>query len=47
VRKPKDKSDVLAEDKLIELFKKGENEQIVRILTTESAALSASVEKGP
>ena len=46
VRKSKDKADVFTEDKLIELLKKGENEKIVRILTTESAALSSSSEKG-
>jgi hypothetical protein len=46
VQKSKDKVDVLNEDKLIELLKKGENEEIVRILTSESAALSGSSEKG-
>ena len=46
VRKSKDKADVLTEDKLIELLKKGEHEEIVRILTTESATLSNSSEKG-
>jgi translation initiation factor 3 subunit M len=46
VRKSKDKADVLTEEKLIELLKKGENEEIVRILTAESAVLSSSSEKG-
>ena len=47
VRKLKDKSDILTEEKLIELLKKGENEEIVRILTAESASLANSAEKGP
>jgi hypothetical protein len=47
VRKTKDKADdVLTEEKLVELFKKGENEEIVRILTSESSILSTSSEKG-
>ena len=46
VRKSKDKTDVLTEEKLIELLKKGENDEIVRILTAESAVLSSSSEKG-
>jgi len=46
VRKSKEKADVLTEEKLIELLKKGENEEIVRILTSESAALSGGSEKG-
>jgi hypothetical protein len=46
VRKSKDKTDILTEDKLIELLKKGENEEIVRILTAESTVLSSSSEKG-
>ena len=46
VRKSKDKVDVLTEEKLIELLKNGENDEIVKILTSESAALSASSEKG-
>lgn len=46
VRKSKEKSDVLTEEKLIELLKKGENEEIVRILTAESGLLSNSTEKG-
>jgi hypothetical protein len=46
VRKSKDKADILTEEKLIELLKKGENEEIVRILTAESTALSSSSEKG-
>ena len=46
VRKSKEKAEVLTEEKLIELLKKGENEEIVRILTSESAALSGSSEKG-
>jgi hypothetical protein len=46
VRKTKDKSDVLTEEKLVELLKKGENEEIVRILTSESSTLSSSSEKG-
>jgi hypothetical protein len=46
VRKSKDKTDVLTEEKLIELLKKGEHEEIVRILATESAGLSNSPEKG-
>jgi hypothetical protein len=46
VRKSKDKTDVLTEEKLVELLKKGENEEIVRILTSESAVLSSSAEKG-
>ena len=46
VRKSKDKADVLSEEKLIELLKKGENEEIVQILVSESAALSTGAEKG-
>lgn len=46
MRKSKEKADVLTEEKLIELLKKGENEEIVRILTSESAALSGGSEKG-
>ena len=46
VRKTKDKAGVLTEEKLVELLKKGENEEIVRILTSESATLSSSSEKG-
>ena len=46
VRKSKDKTDVLTEEKLIELLKKGENDEIVRILTAESTVLSGSSEKG-
>ena len=46
VRKSKEKADVLTEEKLVELLKKGENEEIVVILTSESAALSGSSEKG-
>lgn len=37
---------MLTEDKLFELLKKGENEEIVNILTAESTALSNSSEKG-
>ena len=36
----------MTEEKLIELFKKGETEEIVRILTVESIALCHSTEKG-
>jgi hypothetical protein len=46
VRKSKDKADILTEEKLIELLKKGENEEIVRQLTAESTTLSTSTEKG-
>ena len=46
MRKSKDKADVLTEEKLIELLKRGENEEIIRILTSESAALSGGSEKG-
>lgn len=46
MRKVKDKPDVLTEEKLVELLKKGDNEEIIRILTSESAALSGSSEKG-
>jgi hypothetical protein len=46
VRKSKDKTDVLTEEKLIELLKRGENDEIVRILTAESVVLSSSSEKG-
>ena len=46
VRKSKDKSGVLTEDKLIELLKKGENDKIVEILTAESTVLSSGSEKG-
>ena len=46
VRKSKDKADVLTEEKLIEMLKKGEKEEIVQILTSESAALATGAEKG-
>jgi hypothetical protein len=46
IRKSKDKSDGLTEDKLIELLKKNDNEQIVKTLTAESALLSTGSEKG-
>jgi translation initiation factor 3 subunit M len=46
VQKSKDKADILTEEKLIELLKKNENEEIVRQLAAESAALSTSTEKG-
>lgn len=45
-RKSKDQPDVLTEEKLIELLKKGDNEEIVRILTAESPALSDCTDKG-
>lgn len=46
MRKSKDKTDVLTEEKVVELLKKGENEEIIRLLTAESAVLSNSSEKG-
>jgi len=46
VGKSKDKPITLTEDKLFELLKKNDTEEIVRILTEESAALSAGTEKG-
>lgn len=46
VRKSKDKTEALTEEKLVELLKKGENEEIVQILSSESAALSTGTEKG-
>lgn len=46
IRKSKEKTDGITEDKLIELLKKGENEEIVRILTAESASFSLGSEKG-
>jgi hypothetical protein len=46
VQKSKDKPVVLTEEKLFELLKKDDSEEIVRILTEESAVLSAGNEKG-
>jgi hypothetical protein len=46
VQKSNDKADVFTEDKLFDLLKKGENEEVVKILTAESTALSNSSEKG-
>ena len=45
-KQSKDKADILTEERLVELLKKGENEEIVQILTSESAALSTGAEKG-
>jgi len=46
-KQSKDKADDLTEEKLIEMLKKGQNEEIVQILTSESVALSNGAEKGP
>jgi len=46
VHKSKDGPDILTEQKLVELLKKGEKEEIVQALITESAVLSSSNEKG-
>jgi hypothetical protein len=45
-KQSKDKADVLTEEKLVEMLKKGQNAEIVQILTSESAALSTGAEKG-
>jgi hypothetical protein len=47
VRKAKDsKVDLLTEEKLIELLKKEQNEEILKTLATQSAILSSGTEKG-
>lgn len=46
VRKSKDKTVTLTEEKLFELLKKGDNEEVIRTLTADSVALSAGAEKG-
>lgn len=45
-KQSKDKADGLTEEKLIEMLKKGQNEEIVQILTSESATLSNGAERG-
>jgi hypothetical protein len=46
-RVQKSQEDVFTEDKLFDLLKKGENEEIITTLTAESTALSNASEKGP
>jgi hypothetical protein len=46
VHKSKDEPDILTEEKLVELLKKGEKEEIVKALTAESTVLSSINEKG-
>jgi len=46
VRRSNDQTDAFTEDKLFDLLKKGDNEEIVNILTAESMVLSNSTEKG-
>ena len=46
MRKSNDQADAFTEDKLFDLLKKGENEEIVNSLTEESNVLSNSTEKG-
>jgi hypothetical protein len=43
----KAKEDGFTEDKLFELLKKGENEEIISTLTAESTSLLNASEKGP
>lgn len=45
-RVQKTKSEALSEENLVELLKKGDNDEVVRLLTAESAALSTASEKG-